>query len=85
MDLDACEKTVQMRQKAAQSQVLTPPKAVGDAVQPEGVQARIAGQHLQGGAGCRILGKRRPDILAHPIDPAAQKTGTLAPGGLVSV
>ncbi len=85
MDLDAGEKAVQMREKTAQGQVVMLPEAVADAVQPEGVQAGVAGQHLKGGAGRRILGEHRLDILPQQIAPTAEQTRALTLAYLVAV
>jgi hypothetical protein len=72
MDLDAGQEAAAMREEAGQRQVVASPQIVGKAVQPDGMQPRIAGEHLEGGTGGRILGEYGLDILPRPITPTAE-------------
>jgi len=61
-------------EKAAQEKKLVLPQEVSYPMQPDGVQARIAEDHLSNGLGRRILGENSLDILfnhlEHPISPS---------------
>ena len=63
MNLDTGQHARQMCREAAQPAKAVPPEPMGDTMQDQGVNARIAGQNLPERAYCRIAVKDRTNIL----------------------
>jgi hypothetical protein len=63
MDLNTGQETTKMRYEASEEKELRNPEPVGNAVNPECMQARIAEDNLHNIAGCRITLKNRINIF----------------------
>ncbi len=81
MNLDARQETADMGDETGQEQESSPPEEVSETVEPDSVQARIAGQHFRQAAGSRVLGKDGLDVLSYHSEEAGLLLGRgLFPG-----
>jgi hypothetical protein len=67
MDLNTGEKPIDMGDKSCREIPATAPEGMGDPVQPEGMESRVAGDDLQDAPGGGVLPENRlnifPDLL----------------------
>jgi hypothetical protein len=68
MDLYAGHKAGKLGHEASQKKKPVPPQPVGNPVQPDSMQTRIAYQHLKSTTGGRITVKNRVDVITHLIE-----------------
>src|SRR6185295_14829542 len=68
MDLDAGQPATEVRGEAAEPAQLVLPEPVRQAMDPDRMQSRIAGQHLPAGACRRVPVEDAGDVAAQPIE-----------------
>ena len=68
MNLDTGQPATKVRQHARQPLPTRRPQVMGQAMQPDSVQTRIAGQHLKGVARRRIAMEYALNIFSHALE-----------------
>jgi len=68
VNLHPGQPTPEIRRHARQPFPLMRPQPMGKSMDPDGVQPRITGQHLERVAGCRIAMEYALDVFAHAFE-----------------
>jgi hypothetical protein len=67
MDFNTGEKPIDMGDKSCREIPVMAPEGMGDPVQPEGMESRVAGDYLQNAPGGGVLPENRLNIFSDPF------------------